>query len=181
MFRVGLISCAVSTVGAVPMLSFDAGGDVDGVTGLEVGGVTFDASWTVGSFDAVGQNPPLLSNMADASSLAVMISTLFNNNNITAEDVAGVSCTNDIDCDLVVSYNVNASTVDAVNVDWNASVAMPPGNWGAQVQTWARSFTSDQTAQVSITTVPQISEPGILALTGIGLIGFAFARKRITA
>jgi len=169
----GLMLFMASAANAVPILSFDGSGDVDGVTGLVVDGMTYDATWAIGSFDTSGQNPTVLTNITDATSLVNMINTLFNDNSITPLDVAGV-CTdsNSNDCDLIVAYNINVSSFDAVNVEWR----QPSGPWEPQNQNWSR--TDDFGIRVAQVTLTKVPEPGTLALLGLGLAGLGFARRK---
>lgn len=155
-------------------LDFDLGGDVIAVRSISVGGSFYDATWAQGSFNSVGQQPVVLNNQADATTVVNTIFGLFNGAGITASQIGNVSCNNSNDCDLVVAYNLNATNFDAVNVDWDTN----PPDWDAQNQSWTRTFVSPLVAQVTLTAVNPVPLPGGIPLLASGLLGFAALKRR---
>ena len=162
---------------AVPVLVFDAG-EVIGVDLLEEGGMLFNARWEEGSFNTVGQNPPVFDgDQPGVTSIVNQMIGLFNLNTVTPVNIGGLCTNNSQDCDLVLTYNVNATTIDAVNVEWNQGAAQ---QWELMNQNWSRDFDNNLVAQVTLTKV-SVPEPSTILLLALGLASGAIRRRRLSS
>lgn len=166
---------ASTTASAIPLLNY-SGSDVVGVTGLEVGGIAYDVSWQEGSYNAVfdtpGITPTFLGSSSGAQDAANALLGLFNSESLLPSGIGGL-CTNDsFDCDFVIPWAVNATRIDAFNVDWS----QPGGPWVLQPQNWSRDFDNDLVAMALFTRA--VPEPATLALLALGLVGIGAARRR---